>query len=101
MKNTDVQLIISETTRICQKWMIIFYFPGDFQRVDATVSVLCGNHTTLCSVSTLRLRATLSHTIRQILVALQTTLGQHQRAGMLFVNCNCDVVAYWMIVSIM
>ena len=33
----------------------------------------------LCSVSTLRLSATLIHTIRQILVALRTTLRQRQR----------------------
>ena len=50
-------------------------FPGDLQRVGATVSVLCDNHTTLCLVSTLRLRGTLIHTIRPVLVlvALQTT----------------------------
>ena len=55
-------------------------FPGDLQRVGATVSVLCDNHTTLCLVSTLRHRGTLIHTTRRILVALQTTFDQHQRA---------------------
>ena len=49
-------------------------------------SVLFDNHTVLCSFSTLRLRATLIHTIRQILVALQTTIGQRQCARMLCVR---------------
>ena len=48
-------------------------FPEDLQRVGATVSVLC-------------VRATLIHTIRQILVAPRTTLGHRQRAGMLRVR---------------
>ena len=39
-------------------------FLGDLQRAGATVSVLCDNHTTLCLVSSLRLRGTLIHTIR-------------------------------------
>ena len=60
--------------------------PGDLQRVGATVSVLCDNLTTLCSVSKLRLRATLIHSIRKMLVALQTTFDQHQRAGVLCVR---------------
>ena len=61
-------------------------FPGDSQRVGATVSVLCDNHTTLCSVSKLRLRTILTHTIRLLLVALQTILGQCRGAGMLCVR---------------
>ena len=61
-------------------------FSGDLQRVGATVSVHFDNHTTLCLVSTLRLRGTLIHTIRPVLVALQTTFDQHQRARML---CAC------------
>ena len=62
-----------------------YYFPGDL-RIGVTFSVLCDNHTTLCSVSTLRLRGTLIHTIRQILVALSIIFDQHQRAGLLCVR---------------
>ena len=57
-------------------------FPGNLQHVDATVLVLCDDFTVFCSTSTLRVRATLIHSIRQVLVALQTTLGQRQRTGM-------------------
>ena len=53
---------------------------------DNSVSVLCDNHTTFCLVSTLRLRGTLIHTTRRILVALQTTFDRHQRARMLCVR---------------
>ena len=50
-------------------------FPRDLQHVDATIAVLSDNHTVLCSVSTLRLRATLIQTFRQILVASENGSG--------------------------
>ena len=58
----------------------------DLQHIDATVSVLCDSHTTLCEFSKLRLRKILTHTILLPLVALPTILGQCQRAGMLCVR---------------
>ena len=48
--------------------------------------VLFVNRTTQFSISKLCLRTVLTHTIRQILVALQTTDGQRQRAEMLCVR---------------
>ena len=85
-ENVDVHLIVSETTRICQEWVIVQTFQDTDKHVGVTVPVLCDTHTTLCSVSTLRHRATLHHTIRQVLVALQTSLGQYLRAAMLCVR---------------
>ena len=86
-ENSDVQHIISETYRICLSRVDGHSdSPGVFQRVGTTVSVQCDNHTMLCSVSKLRLRTILTHTIRLIRVALQTVLGQCLCAGKLCVR---------------
>ena len=56
-------------------------------------SVVCDNRTTLCSVIKLRFRTTLTLTIHQLLVVVQTTLGQSQRVAMLCVHnlqLRCD-----------
>ena len=76
-------------------------FPGDLQRVGATVSLLCDNHTTLCSVSTLRLRATLIPFVRFWWLCKQLLINISVQECCVYVDYNCDVVALWMIVSIM
>ena len=56
-------------------------------------SVVCDNRTTLCSVIKLRFRTTLTLTIHQLLVVVQTTLGQSLRVAMLCVHnlqLRCD-----------
>ena len=78
-------------------WLGNSDIPGEPPHVGAKVSVLCDIRTKLCAVSKLRLHAILTFPrfCKEVLVNVSV------QECCMYAKCNCDVVTFWVFVSIM